>query len=176
MMRIITPNGKLKQVENVVPMCEMRFQFNGEKKRMIEIARGMDTEPTALQLQARSSRLDAFGHSCDHLLVGNLKPEKVKEIQRKLLTQGYFDFSELDYQKAGWTGDTVFDNGETKPYALECFTEDQILNAFSTAPHFGMGVPVPNQGVCGETSVADDDIANDGDDDGWGGEEIHEQK
>ena len=88
MMRIISPRGKLVRVGDVVLCCEISFHFNGEDKRLLEEYRGIDGKPTALRIRYKGSRVNAFGEPFYGLLVGNLKPEQVKEIQKSLLKDG----------------------------------------------------------------------------------------
>lgn len=122
MMRIITPKGELRKVKRVVAVCEMRNQFNGRMDRKIEIANDMSYNPTGvcLELDVRDTGFVACGQE---VFIGNLKTEKVQEILRKLLKEGYFDFSELEYQKADLYKETVFDEGKSKPYTSDYVAE-----------------------------------------------------
>ena len=121
MMRIITPKGELRKVKRVVAVCEMRNQFNGRMDRKIEIANDMSYNPTGvcLELDVRDTGFVACGQE---VFIGNLKTEKVQEILRKLLKEGYFDFSELEYQKADLYKETVFDEGKSNAY-----TSDHVI-------------------------------------------------
>lgn len=118
MMRIITPKGDLRNIKRAVAVCEMRNQFNGRMDRKIEIANDMSYNPTGvcLELDVRDTGFVACGQE---VFIGNLKTEKVQEILRKLLKEGYFDFSELEYQKENMVEKTTFDAGKSKPYASD---------------------------------------------------------
>lgn len=143
MVRIITPKGVLREVAEVVPVCETRLKFNGKQRRLVETAADLRTSaPTALAMrfQTRSS----FPAGCvpsEELFVGNLTPEQTADIQKKLLTQGYFDFSVLVWQKAKELKDTVYDQGVSLPYTSD-FVED-IWDSFFPSPCMGSGFPSP---------------------------------
>lgn len=52
MMRVITPKGVLREVAEIVPVCEARFKFNGEQRRRVEIANNLyQSIPTGLALR-----------------------------------------------------------------------------------------------------------------------------
>ncbi|MCM1217802.1 MAG: hypothetical protein NC548_25200 [Lachnospiraceae bacterium] len=117
MMRIMTPSGVLRNVTRVLPICEIRLEFNGRSRRAVEISESMECEPTALGFEFQSK---GDCDSCvygNELFIGNLKPEAVREILRKLLSDGSYDFSDMEYQKAGWIMETTFDKGATIPYS-----------------------------------------------------------
>lgn len=176
MMRIISPRGKLVRVGDVIPCCEIRFHFNGEDKRLLEEYRGIDGKPTALRIRYKGSRLNALGEPFFGLLVGNLKPEQVKEIQKSLLKDGYFDFSELDYQEACSDGKTVFDNGETKPYVMEYDIPNTDFFGVSRTPNFSMNAPAISPELIGEPKADEPDSDDLCDMDACGEEESYEQE
>ena len=122
MIRIITPRGEMWEVKRAVAVCEMRQKFNGRLNRKIEIAKDLSCNPTGLclQLDVNGTGFATFGQE---LFIGNLKSEEVQEILRKLLKEGYFDFSELEYQKADLYKETVFDEGKSKPYTSDYVAE-----------------------------------------------------
>lgn len=121
MMRIITPKGELRKIKRAVAVCELRNQFNGHFDRTIEIANDMSYNPTGLCLEF--DVMDNGFAACDkEVLIGNLKTEKVQEILRKLLKEGCFDFSELEYQKVDLFEQTVFDEGKSNAY-----TSDHVI-------------------------------------------------
>lgn len=116
MLRIITPKGVLREAVHVLPVCELRNRFNKRVFRAVEFADGMDARPTALQIEFPSQTMPLEGAN---LFVGNLKPVTVKGIMQKLLTEGYYDFSTLEYQEAKILGETVFDDGVSQPYTSD---------------------------------------------------------
>ncbi len=179
MMRIISPRGKLVRVGDVVLCCEISFHFNGEDKRLLEEYRGIDGKPTALRIRYKGSRVNAFGEPFYGLLVGNLKPEQVKEIQKSLLKDGYFDFSELDYQEACLDNAPVFDNGETKPYVVEYGLPNTNCFEFSRTPNFtnlSMSAPAISPELIGEPKADEPDSDDLCDMDACGEEESYEQE
>lgn len=176
MMRIISPRGKLVRVGDVIPCCEIRFHFNGEDKRLLEEHRGIDSNPTALRIRYKGSRLNAFGEPFFGMFVGNLKPEQVKEIQKSLLKDGYFDFSELDYQEACSDGKTVFDNGETKPYVVEYGLPNTNFYQFFETPNFSTNAPAISPELIGEPEADEPDSDDLYDMDACDEEESYEQE
>lgn len=128
MVQIMTPKGVLLEVVNAVPVCEVRLEFNGCNRRLVEAAKGLGTEPTAIAMKYNRRSRNGADDGTDELFVGNLKPEVVRETMRKLLEDGYFDFSSMGYQNpVEEVKDTVFDNGESLPY-----TTDFVLCWFAT--------------------------------------------
>lgn len=111
-MKILTPKGMITMCDQVVPVVEKRLIFNGKQRRLTEAASGMEEKPTALAFQ-----LTATGHQMmgvmpcgtQELFVGNLKTEKVAEIMKGLLKDGYADLSCFEYQKEFMIDKTVFD-------------------------------------------------------------------
>lgn len=135
MMRILTPKGVLREAVKAVPVCEARIVFNGKTKRAVEAAKDMDSEPTALSLIFEQNAIPFVPRLEPELFIGNLKPEAVKEIMQKLLSDGSYDFSGLNYQKAETIEKTVFDKGATAPY-----TTDYMSGAGGL--FYGCGCPV----------------------------------
>lgn len=123
MVQIMTPKGVLLEVVNAVPVCEVRLEFNGCNRRLVEVAKGLGTEPTAIAMKYNRRSRNGADDGTDELFVGNLKPEVVKETMRKLLEDGYFDFNSMGYQKQAMDIDkTVFDKGESRPYTSDLIT------------------------------------------------------
>lgn len=133
-MKIVTPKGTIREVDKVVPVAETRFEFNGQKRRFVEIAKDLSVQPTALALHYADVN-HTFGCEVE-LFVGNLSFTQVTEIQQSLIKDGFFDFSSLDYQKEAVIEDTVFDAGKSKAY-----TSDYTINIISnfTGTMFGAG-------------------------------------
>ena len=161
MMRIITPQGVLQEVVKVVPICEKRLNFNGKYVRMVEPANGIGVLPTALELQFESRKPNDMYMNTVNLFVGNLKPGTVREIQKKLLSDGYFDFSELKYQRKKMVLDTTFDNGESEPYTSDYTLGTSVCQnwgggIFSQNPSPFMTVPSPGAADFGRLSGDDE--------------------
>ncbi|MDE5909316.1 MAG: hypothetical protein K2H52_11335 [Lachnospiraceae bacterium] len=120
MMQVLTPRGVLREVQKAVPICETRIDFNGRNKKFLEVAKDMEVSPTAIGLVFRNYQNNiCFPPYENELFIGNLKTEEVKKIQQKLLSEGYYDFSRLSYQKAKIFEKTVFDSGRTSPYTSD---------------------------------------------------------
>ena len=115
MVKILNPNGKLIACGKVVPCCEILFTFNGNKKFISEVANGWEVKPTGILIE--SQEYMPMGGTL--LYIGNLPTKKVKEIMKKLLIDGYYDFSELKYQNVKTVEQLKFDNGEGLPYTNE---------------------------------------------------------
>lgn len=166
MVRVITPKGELKSIKRAVAVCEMRNQFNGRLDRRVEIANDLNCNPTGLcfDIDVKDTGFGALGQE---VFIGNLKTEKVQAILRKLLKEGYFDFSELEYQKAELYEKTVFDEGKSKPYTSDYITEYcPLLLCGGTAGIFAPGHPIvstKNAGVGDETEYGEEE---------WEGEEF----
>jgi hypothetical protein len=95
-MKIIMPSGKIRKVSSVTPFCEEIRSFNGrqviykEEASEIRYARG-------ILIHIAGGQDNIF--ELPQFYVGNLSNEKVREIQKQLAENGYFDFQTLEYQK-----------------------------------------------------------------------------
>lgn len=117
MIRIITPTGKLFQVLKTVPFAEKKDEFNKSVITKVEVAKDMSVNPTGIRCFVASQN-DMFG-DMSSVYVGNLKPEKVKEILNALLKDEFYDFSQFQYQKSKkYTifDDVEIDGGNSLPY------------------------------------------------------------
>jgi len=113
MYRMLSPNGKLLTSKKIEPVVENVIKINGKQQRLSEIAEGFKNEPNAI-LIFNDTEL-----THEQLYIGNLKPAKVKEIMVSLLQDGYYDFSQMQYQDTKKVNTLVFDNGESLPYSSE---------------------------------------------------------
>lgn len=116
MLRVMTPRGMLREVSKVMPVCEMRSNFNKKVVRTVEYANGMSANPNAVQIEFSG---ETMLMNMGSLFIGNLSPEAVRDIMQKLLEQGYFDFSSWEYQEELCLPKTIFDGGKSKPYTSE---------------------------------------------------------
>lgn len=148
MIKILTPTGSLIEVAKVEPIVEKRVQFNGSEVRLCQIAK--DSKQNITGLYITSDVDDSVFCESTNILVANLKPSLAEEILQKLLSDGYYDFSALDYQaKPAGIKDYVYDTGASKPYHLEGL----LLNACSPARSFDFpvrGVTSNESGVAGD--------------------------
>lgn len=149
MIKILTPTGSLIEVAKVEPIVEERVQFNGSEVRLCQIAKDLKQNITGLYLSGVAD--DSVFCPSTNILVANLKPSLTEEILQNLLSDGYYDFSALDYQlKPTGLGNYVYDTGASKPYHLEGL----LLNACSPAESFDF----PVRGVTCNNSGVDDDL------------------
>lgn len=151
MMNIITPTGTLIEVSKVEPIVEKRVQFNGSEVRLCQVAKDLKQTITGLYI---TSEADASVFCAStNFLVANLKPSLAEEILRNLLSEGYYDFSTLDYQlKPTALGQYVYDTGASKPY----YIEGMLLNAYNPARSFDF----PVSGVTCSVAGVDDNLEN----------------
>ena len=115
MYKILSSTGRLQGVTEVIPTVEAVVEFNGRKKRFVEKVTKTTVEPNGLILVSNSKTRGLSLDNCREY-IGNLSADKVKEIMKALLIQGYYDFSEMEYQKAERKKDVVLDGGKSLPY------------------------------------------------------------
>lgn len=149
MIKILTPTGSLIEVAKVEPIVEERVQFNGSEVRLCQIAKDSKQNITGLYITSETD--DSVFCASTNILVANLKPSLAEEIMQKLLSDGYYDFSALDYQaEPAGLKDYVYDTGVSKPYHLEGL----LLNACSPARSFDF----PVKGIISSDSGVADDL------------------
>lgn len=149
MMKILTPTGSLIEVAKVEPIVEERVQFNGSEVRLCQVAKDSKQNITGLYITSEAD--DSVFCASTSILVANLKPSLAEEIMQKLLSDGYYDFSALDYQaKPAGIKDYVYNAGASKPYHLEGL----LLNACSPAKSFDF----PVRGLTYNEPGVDDDL------------------
>lgn len=116
-MRILTPNNTLAVISKVTPFAEERVAFNGSEVRLCQRVRDIKNM-SGLFLNVAQNGFSMINQG--DILLGNLKFEKAEEIMQKLLTEGYYDLSELEFQKsAGENRLPMFDGGKTLPYYID---------------------------------------------------------
>lgn len=178
-MRIVTPNGAIKEVEKLCLMVEKRFMFNNHERRALEEAESLAEKPTAISLTFASSNA-MFGVFGNDLFIGNLKPETVVEIQQSLLKDGFYDFGGMEYQRVKDFSKTTFDHGKSLPYTSAFSMPfngglvgvDSILRSVpclerSTMPPMGLACPVHEAPLeYDDEDDYEDDYEDDGEDDG----------
>lgn len=132
-MRLKSYNGSIRNVSEVTASVERRGVFNGIKRRSFETCRNGSVKPNALVFTFSSTRPEGVGFGVggvSTLTVGNLSSEKVAEILDSLLTKGYADISNMEFQKLKLDVNAYkFDGGKSAaPYYSECF------NSFNSMP------------------------------------------
>ena len=131
LLKVLTPAGLLRTVEDVVPIIEERRTFNGQKRRIVEVCSDR-AEPNGVTLLCKNN-MNYMPCQCSReLTIGNLKSEAVREIMRKLLSDGYYDFSQIEYQaRVDTVDETELDNGEGLSYTsdrIRCYCETGVFN------------------------------------------------
>lgn len=149
MIKILTPTGSLIEVAKVEPIVEERVQFNGSEVRLCQIAKDSKQNITGLYITSETD--DSVFCASTNILVANLKPSLAEEIMQKLLSDGYYDFSALDYQaEPAGIKDYVYDTGVSKPY----YVEGLPLHMYSPARSFDF----PVKGITSSDSGVADDL------------------
>lgn len=116
MMRVLTPNGNVIEVEKAEAVVEKRVSFNGSDIRLCQIAKDKNQPANGLYLSVKAESV--FNISNDgNLLVGNLPTDTVKKIITNLAKDGFCDLSGFEYQpEIGISDKPVFDEGKSGPY------------------------------------------------------------
>lgn len=120
-LRVILPSGAVVSVLRVTPIVEQVISFNGQKHRLIGVARDMKNEANGVLINVMGLKRHERGQGdifssfnspdgrmnrewveedWDDVVVGNLKNEQVQEIIRDICEKGYYDFSRFEYQIA----------------------------------------------------------------------------
>lgn len=129
-VRVLGATGRMFEAALVVPTVEAWFTFNGRRERRFEIAKSMYENPNGLLFLRRAKNLDDLFISTNEQMeyIGNVATETVKEVLSYLLTEGFYNFSDWEYQQEADLEKIVLDNGKSRPYssaitryALSCF-------------------------------------------------------
>lgn len=132
-MRLKSYNGSIKNVGEVIAAVEERYVFNGVKKRSLEKCRNSSVKPNALVFVFNKERPGEmnFGMGMESdLLIGNLPSGVACKILDSMLTKGYADISNMEFQKVEFNERLCkFDGGKSAaPYRQEGF------NLFTNVP------------------------------------------
>lgn len=114
MYKILNSAGKLVEATTIIPIVEKVFEFNGKKRRMIEKVTNLKNHPNGLLIFTANQ--NAFVGSENDEYIGNISSEKVEEVLRFLLKNGYYDFSTWEYQETEHRDELIFDDGQSKAY------------------------------------------------------------
>lgn len=110
-------NGGLFEISKVEEIVEKRVPFNGANVRLVQIARDGNQAVSGLHFYVNTNDFSVF--SVHEFTVGNLTTAKVKEIMKKLLSEGYYNFSDCDFQPMMPVDKYKFDEGKSMPYFCE---------------------------------------------------------
>ena len=89
-------NGGLFEISKVEEIVEKRVPFNGTNIRLVQIAKDSKQAVSGLHFQVKNTECNVF--AIGEFTIGNLPTAKVKEIMKQLLSDGYYDFSDCDFQ------------------------------------------------------------------------------
>lgn len=119
MIRVLGATGRLFEVSAVVPIVETVIAFNGKMEHRLEVAKNMDANPNGLlflnDLENIGAGYWAVLNGMEY--IGNISTNEVREILACLLTEGFYNFSEWDYQMEEELRKIVLDNGNGRPYS-----------------------------------------------------------
>lgn len=110
-------NGGLFEISKVEEIVEKRVPFNGTNIRLVQIAKDSKQAVSGLHFQVKNTECNVF--AIGEFTIGNLPTAKVKEIMKQLLSDGYYDFSDCDFQPMMFVEKYKFDEGKSRPYLSE---------------------------------------------------------
>ena len=110
-------NGVLFEISKVEEIVEKRVPFNGTNIRLVQIAKDSKQAVSGLHFQVKNTECNVF--AIGEFTIGNLPTAKVKEIMKQLLSDGYYDFSDCDFQPMMFVEKYKFDEGKSRPYLSE---------------------------------------------------------
>ena len=112
MMRVLTPNGNVIEVEKAEAIVEKRVSFNGRDIRLCQTAKDKSQPASGLYFSVKTESVFTIANE-GNLLVGNLPVDTVKKIVTNLAKDGFCDLSGFDYQpEIGINDKPVFDEGK----------------------------------------------------------------
>ena len=136
MMRVLTPNGNVIEVEKAEAIVEKRVSFNGRDIRLCQTAKDKSQPASGLYFSVKTESVFTIANE-GNLLVGNLPVDTVKKIVTNLAKDGFCDLSGFDYQpEIGINDKPVFDEGKSHPY----FCRSNVAMMF--APRQNMDFPI----------------------------------
>ena len=113
-MRICKENGSIETIKSVKAVCEKSFSFNGIKRVLIEPIMNKDEKATGV-LFSFNTPISPFNNMIDYY-VGNLDCSTVESVIDGLLKDGFYDFSNMEFQNVTSLKDVIFDEGKSKPF------------------------------------------------------------
>lgn len=118
-VRVLGATGKMFEASYVIPMVEARINFNGRTERRFEMAKSLDENPTGLMFISKINNLDWTWISMKNQIeyIGNISTEVIREILAFMLVEGFYNFSDWDYQKENDLNKIILDNGKSQPYS-----------------------------------------------------------
>lgn len=133
MMRVLTPNGNVIEVEKAEAIVEKRVGFNGRDIRLCQTAKDKSQPASGLYFSVKTESVFTIANE-GNLLVGNLPVDTVKKIVTNLAKDGFCDLSGFDYQpEIGINDKPVFDEGKI----ASVFLQEQCCDDVCTETEYG---------------------------------------
>ena len=147
-------NGGLFEISKVEEIVEKRVPFNGTNIRLVQIAKDSKQAVSGLHFQVKNTECNVF--AIGEFTIGNLPTAKVKEIMKQLLSDGYYDFSDCDFQPMMFVEKYKFDEGKSKPY----FCQGSLIQFYASNDVFNCPLNINGAEVQAEFGDEKDDLSD----------------
>lgn len=147
-------NGGLFEISKVEEIVEKRVPFNGTNIRLVQIAKDSKQAVSGLHFQVKNTECNVF--AIGEFTIGNLPTAKVKEIMKQLLSDGYYDFSDCDFQPMMFVEKYKFDEGKSKPY----FCQGSLIQFYAPNDVFNCPLNINGAEVQAEFGDEKDDLSD----------------
>ena len=147
-------NGGLFEISKVEEIVEKRVLFNGANMRLVQIAKDDKQTVSGLHFYVKTKEFDVF--AINEFTIGNLSTDKVKKIMKKLLSEGYYDFSACDFQPMMPVDKYKFDEGKSMPY----FCEGSLIQFYAPNDVFSCPVNINRAEAQAEFGDEKDDLSD----------------
>ena len=119
MLRVLGATGRMFEVAAVLPAVEQKISFNGSTEHKIEVARSFDVNPTGLLFLNDKDMIKDYCIYESEVIeyIGNISTDGMREILKTLLFDGFYDFSEWEYQQGNKIENIRLDKGLSSPYS-----------------------------------------------------------
>ena len=121
---------------------------------MVQIAKDIKQAVSGLHFQVKNTECNVFAIS--EFTIGNLPTAKVKEIMEQLLSDGYYDFSDCDFQPMMSVEKYKFDEGKSKPY----FCASSLIQFYAPNDVFNCPLNINRAEVQAEFGDEKDDLSD----------------
>ena len=147
-------NGGLFEISKVEEIVEKRVPFNGTNIRLVQIAKDSKQAVSGLHFQVKNTECNVF--AIGEFTIGNLPTAKVKEIMKQLLSDGYYDFSDSDFQPMMPVEKYKFDDGKSMPY----FCQGSLIQFYAPNDVFDCPLNINRAEVQAEFGDEKDDLSD----------------
>jgi hypothetical protein len=121
-MRLKSFDGSVCNISWVKPAIEKRETFNGRTRRDFEICSNSKIKGNGLVIcvdPVQNTGMSLDGNN-NYIVIGNISAEFIDKVVNELLTNGYADVSQLDYQPEQIMPERFkFDAGVGQPYGYK---------------------------------------------------------